>query len=178
VPIDANGFGDWSVSVGDEFGAFELDAYFEDPRACVGRADEVTMSPSGELLAFLASPQVMGQPGGQGRLAAPWNIYTLETSPDAKEPWLVVPDVLNATALAWTPDSARLLFSGTVSGRSGTWLVRLDQPEPRLLTSAMFSWIAVAPDGRRAVGRSDVPVDQLEDTLVILEDLPASSQGP
>jgi Tol biopolymer transport system component len=105
-----------------------------------GQSDQVTdlvWSPSGEFVAFVASPQ------GDAHV---FYIFALgQSSPT---------DLGPGSAPAWSPDSQSIAYVGGTFPDNNIWVTSIDNPAPRQLTSeANYAWgrPAFTPDGQSLV---------------------------
>jgi hypothetical protein len=141
-----------NLSVGDGARRFSLDAdSAPGSNDCTntGRADYPAYSPTGDRLAFLASPASIGV-SGQARLDAPWGLYLTS---GAGVPHEVMGDIVNPPGLAWTTNGRWLIFSGGVGDQGvATWAVEAATGRLVRLSVQGLDSLDVSPDGTRLVG--------------------------
>ena len=113
-------------------------------------------SPSGEHLAFFGTASYPGNQPGQpltssgiaGLLAYPWDLYVVQ--PDVSALVVVLPGIVDARQISWSPNGRWLAFTGEYEQVRGLWLLQWGsvQPQPVLVRTGLlsFSW---APDGQR-----------------------------
>lgn len=156
------------VTLGDGKNRWSLDE--GDQRSCTsqGRASLPAWSPSGEEIAFFASPDSVGV-ADFDRLNVPWNLYLSDT--EFRSPRPVLTGIRHARELSWSPDGNMLIFTGELAGRSpGTWLFAPKSNSLQLLSKSVFDSIAWAPEGRKiaAVVTSGVTTDDPKSELKII----------
>lgn len=151
VRVTSQGIGFFPVALGDGSHRWRLDA--EATRApgadCKsdGRADWPAWSPDGRTIAFFASPAAVGIEGQDRLKANDWQMYFMD--PQTLDVKQLLAHLRSPAALSWSPDSQWLVFSGGVSGVSGTWLFRLSTKQVQRLTSDEMDFLAWSPDGSR-----------------------------
>jgi WD40 repeat protein len=138
---------DIDVFVGEGEQRFGIDTKPDDTDECSddGRADFPAWSPDGRQIAFFASPESIGK-AGVDRLRAPWELYVMDAV--AREPEELLSNVLSPYALAWSPESDRLAFSGEVRGQGeGIWLIDPQTGDLSRLYGGTVLFLAWSPDG-------------------------------
>ena len=147
------------IVIEDEDGeSWNLGSFFRDTsrNSCTdqGRASWPAWAPDGSHIAFLGSPESIGV-SGQDRLDVPWNLYVIPPSATNARP--ILEDITHAGALAWSPDSRWLAFSGGLDGQEGTWLLDTSNNQAIAISASEALVLAWSPAGHRIA--ATVPID-------------------
>ena len=138
--------------------SWNLGSFFPDasrgPCTDQGRAAWPAWAPDGSAMAFFGSPESIGI-SGQARLDVPWNLYLL--APSATEARHVLEGISHARALAWSPDSRWLAFSGERGGSEGTWLYDTRTDQTIAISPSQALTLAWSPAGDEIA--ATVPVE-------------------
>jgi WD40-like Beta Propeller Repeat len=119
-----------------------------------GRASWPAWAPDGTRIAFFGSPKSIGV-SGQDRLNVPWNLYVIPPSAAKARP--ILGDITHARALAWSPDSRWLAFSGSLDGQEGVWLFDTSNNQAIAISSSEALVLAWSPAGGEIA--ATVPID-------------------
>ena len=147
------------IVIEDEDGqSWNLGSFFRDTsqHSCTdqGRASWPAWAPDGARIAFFGSPESIGV-SGQDRLDVPWNLYVIP--PFATHARPILGDITHARALAWSPDSRWLAFSGGLDGQEATWLFDTSNNQAIAISASEALVLAWSPAGDRIA--ATVPVD-------------------
>ena len=146
------------VIEGEDGESWNLGSFFRDTsrNSCTdqGRASWPAWAPDGSHIAFFGSPESIGV-SGQDRLDVPWNLYVIPPSATKARP--ILGDITHARALAWSPESRWLAFSGGLDGQEGTWLLNTSNNEAIAISASEALVLAWSPAGDRIA--ATVPID-------------------
>jgi WD40 repeat protein len=154
------------VVIVDEDGeSWNLGSFFRDTsrNSCTdqGRASWPAWAPDGSRIAFFGSPESIGV-SGQDRLDVPWNLYVIPPSAAKARP--ILGNMTHARALAWSPDSRWLAFSGGLDGQEGTWLFDTSNNQAIAISASEALVLAWSPAGDEiaatvSVEQDGIPLD-------------------
>ena len=147
------------IVIEDEDGeSWNLGSFFRDTsrNSCTdqGRASWPAWAPDGSRIAFFGSPESIGV-SGQDRLDVPWNLYVTPPSATGARP--ILEDITHARALAWSPDSRWLAFSGGLDDQEGTWLFDTSNDQAIAISASEALALAWSPAADQIA--ATVPVD-------------------
>jgi hypothetical protein len=121
-----------------------------------GRAGGPALAPSGEDLAFGASPGSVGVDSNEARLATPWNLYVMPMG--TMVPVQIASGLAGASGIAWSPEGTVISFLGTLNGRDeGIWVASRDGGTVSRVALGDFGWLAWSPDGTEIAALRWVP---------------------
>lgn len=157
--LTRDGLHHFTTLIGKGEKSFRLDEEFKRnvARGCkgTGLADWPAWSPSGDSIAFFASPQSVGLEHFD-KPEAPWNLYLM--NPDGEKLRELVSEIKHPRALSWSPTGSWLAFSGSVDTRgTGVWIFSLGSGELERVADVSVDWLEWSPEGDRLVGARKSP---------------------
>jgi hypothetical protein len=120
------------------------------------RGESPSWSPDGRQIAFFASPRSVGV-DGFARLDEPWNLYLVDSSGGHAR--AVVRNISDPSGASWSPNGRAVVFGGTLSGVTGTWLLSVGSDDYRRISTMQLGSMSWSPDGSEVVGIHSVSSD-------------------
>lgn len=121
------------------------------------RARRPAWSPDGQSIVFFGNRQLRGRPGPQWA-TQPYDLWLMpadcETRSEgcAKSLQRLVRDILDQTAVNWSPDGRWIVFDGNPQGQGrGIWLRRMDTGQLTQVLAGDYVVPNWSPDGKRLV---------------------------
>jgi hypothetical protein len=148
------------VDVAGDGKSFNLDtpADLHGPCDGAGRAGGPALSPNVQELAFAASPASVGLSGAAARLAAPVNLYILDTASNNVR--LLVPGIAGGGSISWSPNGTLLSYLHADQGKQpALWVVERLTGQSRKVADGDFRWTAWSPDGRQIAAVRHISAD-------------------
>lgn len=128
---------------------WRLDAGFFDTTddcSAQGRADMPALTPDGDALVFLASPDSQGKEGF-GRLSVPWTLYR-QLLPNGK-PKPLTHDLVTPQGLIMKPDGSSLVVAGKRDGEQGLWQISAISGDTTQIADGYLYHPSFSPNGQR-----------------------------